>query len=514
MVRVRFAPSPTGPLHIGGVRTALFNYLFAKKNGGQFILRIEDTDQNRVVPGAERYILDSLKWLGLDLDESVEIGGPYGPYRQSERKSTYAEYAKTLVEKGGGYYAFDTEEELRAVREDCERRGEVFKYDYETRKKMRNSLALSPGETAELLSNGHPYVIRLRVPEDRTLTFRDVVRGEVSFQTKDLDDKVMFKADGMPTYHLANVVDDRLMRITHVIRGEEWLPSTPTHVFLYHSFGWQDEMPVFAHLPLLLKPTGKGKLSKRDGLDGGFPVFPLDWTDPASGETVAGFRGRGFLPEATLNFLALLGWNPGTEREIFSLDELAEVFSLEQVSSHGARFDIKKAEWFNQQYLIHKPIEELLPLVRQVLADNGHTPDEDFLRTYTALFRERVTHLNDFFSAGFYLLEPLRTYDEADWQKKVLKKWTPERALLFSELGTRLENLRSFTATDIQAAVEEFAADKSLGFGDLLPALRLATSGTLQGPPVFEIMALLGQFQAVARWVDFVGRSIERQRAG
>jgi glutamyl-tRNA synthetase len=514
LVRVRFAPSPTGPLHIGGVRTALFNYLFAKKHGGKFILRIEDTDQNRFVPGAENYILESLKWLGLQLDESVEIGGPYGPYRQSDRRETYLEYARLLLERGGGYYAFDTEEELKALRDEYERRGDTFKYDYQTRKTLRNSLSLAPEEVEALLAAGHPYVVRLLVPGDRTLTFRDAVRGEVSYETKDLDDKVMLKADGMPTYHLANVVDDRLMAITHVIRGEEWLPSTPTHVLLYEFFGWRDEMPTFAHLPLLLKPTGKGKLSKRDGLDGGFPVFPLDWTDPASGETVSGFRGKGFLPEATLNFLALLGWNPGTEQEIFTLEELVQAFTLEQVSSHGARFDIKKAEWFNQQYLIRMSEEQLVPLVGKVLADHGHAPDADFLRTYTALFRERVTHLGDFFTAGYYLLEPLRGYDEAEWQKKVLKKWSAERAVLFAELGTRLENLTDFTAENVQTSVETFVSDKGLGFGDVLPALRLAVSGTLQGPPVFEIMALLGQFQSVSRWAAFIGCCVQRHAAG
>lgn len=504
MVRVRFAPSPTGPLHIGGVRTALYNYLFARKHGGTFILRIEDTDQNRFVPGAEAYIGNALKWLGLEPDEGVERGGPYAPYRQSDRKAIYRAYAEQLVASGHGYYAFDTEEALKAIRDEHEKRGETFKYDFNTREKLHNALTLPEGEVVRLLAEDHPHVIRLKVPANETVRLRDVVRGEVVYETKELDDKVMLKTDGMPTYHLANVVDDRLMKITHVIRGEEWLPSTPTHVLLYRAFGWENEMPAFVHLPLLLKPTGKGKLSKRDGLEGGFPVFPLDWADPNSGDTVKGFQGHGFLPAATVNFLALLGWNPGTEQEIFTLDELVEAFTLENVSNHGARFDIKKAEWFNQQYLLRMGEEELLPLVRGVLSEKGHAPDEAFLRTFTGLLRERVTHVSDFYENGYFLLEPLRGYDEAELQKKVLKKWDAERAALLAEMGDRLAGLSAFDTETVKSSVEGFVAEKGLGFGDVLPGLRLATSGTLQGPPVFDMMALLGQAEAVARWRAFL----------
>lgn len=389
-VRVRFAPSPTGALHLGGVRTALFNYLFARRHGGDFLLRIEDTDQARYVPGAEEYIIESLKWCGLTVDEGVGAGGDCGPYRQSERKAIYKEYALQLVESGNAYYSFDTAEELDALRKDCETKGETFIYNAKSRGNLKNSLHMEPEEVKQLLASGAPYVIRFKMPENEELLLHDIIRGEVHFNSSLLDDKVLYKSDGMPTYHLANIVDDHLMRITHVIRGEEWLPSLPLHVLLYRAFGWEDTMPRFAHLPLILKPVGNGKLSKRDGNKMGFPVFPMEFTDPATGEKWHGYKEDGYFPEAFINMLALLGWNPGTEQEIFTLKELAQLFSLEHVNKSGARFNPDKAKWFNHKYLIAKPDAELADLIAPYLQADGLAYDKPKVERICALDRKSV----------------------------------------------------------------------------------------------------------------------------
>jgi glutamyl-tRNA synthetase len=502
-VRVRFAPSPTGPLHIGGVRTALYNFLLARKHGGTFILRVEDTDQNRFVPGAEQYIMDSLAWLGLVPDESPAVGGPHAPYRQSERKAMYRQYADALVASDNGYYAFDSEDELTALRSSFEAEGKTFKYDMFTRGQLRNSLTLPAEEVQTLLNNGTPWVIRLKVPADTDIYFHDEIRGDVKYASSDLDDKVMLKSDGMPTYHLANVVDDHLMEITHVIRGEEWLPSTPVHVLLYRALGWEDTRPTFAHLPLLLKPNGKGKLSKRDGAELGIPVFPMNWTDPKTNETVIGFRESGYLPEATLNFLALLGWNSGTEQEIFNIAEMAEAFSLDRVTKAGARFDIQKANWFNQQYILHKPADELARLFRPVAEANGLQASDAELEAFCGLFRERVSSIPDFWTQGYYMFRDIAEYDEKNLEKKVLAKWNGERRAQFEQLAASFAALPEFDSDSIKASTEAFAAEFSLGFGDVLPVLRLAVSGTMQGPAVFDIMAQLGRDKSLQRLQDF-----------
>jgi glutamyl-tRNA synthetase len=495
-IRVRFAPSPTGPLHIGGVRTALYNYLFAKKHNGTFILRIEDTDQGRYVPGAEDYIIESLNWAGLKLDEGPGIGGDYGPYRQSERKVMYGEYAQKLVNAGWGYYAFDTPEELDAKREaEKEKGNHSFKYGSQTRGEMRNSLTLSKAEVEALLSQNTPYTIRLKVPENETVIVNDLIRGEVSFQSNELDDKVMLKADGMPTYHLANIIDDYSMKISHVIRGEEWLPSTAHHVLLYRAFGWEDVMPKFAHLPLILKPTGKGKLSKRDGAKLGMPVFPLKWDDPNPEDSFQGFRDFGFDPAAMINFLAFLGWNPGTEQEIFSLEELCQAFSIENVGKSGARFDFDKAKWFNQQYIMSKSGEELVKDVRPTIEENGHHVSDDFLAKVCDLLKERVTFFNDFWEASYYLFEDVKSYEE----KMIRKKWKPDNQAKFDVLYGVLENLNDFTATGIESAVKGFMEENELGFGQVLPILRLSMSGTMKGPGIFEVMELLGKQKVLER---------------
>ncbi len=399
-IRVRFAPSPTGALHIGGIRTALYNYLLAKKFGGTFILRIEDTDQTRYVPGAEAYIIEALHWAGIVPTEGQSFGGEYGPYRQSDRKAIYHDYAQKLVENGQGYYAFDTPEELDAARQ----ADDTFKYDYKSRARLNNSLTLSAAEVQQRLDSGAPYVIRLKVPEGETVHIQDLVRGEVNFQSNELDDKVMLKGDGMPTYHLANVVDDRLMKITHVIRGEEWLPSTAHHVLLYRAFGWEAEMPRFAHLPLILKPDGKGKLSKRDGTRLGIPVFPLSWAGETPEDSFVGFREAGFDPRAMVNFMAFMGWNPGTEQEIFSMDELADAFSVEKIGKSGARFDIEKARWFNQQYIMASSEEELAATVRPIIEAHGHQPTEAYLRSFVGMMKERVVLFSRFLDKWRVLL--------------------------------------------------------------------------------------------------------------
>ena len=487
--RTRFAPSPTGALHIGGVRTALYAYLAAKQAGGTFVLRIEDTDQTRYVPGAEDYIREALAWCGLTPDEGPEAGGDYGPYRQSERKEMYGEYAQQLVENGWGYYAFDTPEALDQLRAEAESRKETFRYDGSVRDGLDNSLNLSPAQIEQRIGSGEPYTVRLKVPRDETITVHDRVRGEVRFQSNELDDKIMLKADGMPTYHLANVVDDRSMRITHVIRGEEWLPSTAHHVLLYRAFGWEDEMPEFAHLPLILKPNGKGKLSKRDGAKFGFPVFPLSWDAEKAEDRFEGFREAGFDQRALVNFLAFLGWNPGTEREMFSLEELVDAFSIDQVSKSGARFDIDKARWFNQQYLIGTDNATIAERIRpRIEAKIGRSVDLD-LATFAELLKERVSTYDEFYESGYYFFEDIRAYEE----KMIRKKWKPERRELFEQLRTSVYELNEYTAPHLESTIKQFMQDNGLGFGDVLPILRIASTGTMKGPGIFETMELLGR---------------------
>ncbi len=495
-MRLRFAPSPTGPLHIGGVRTALYNYLLAKKTGGTFVLRIEDTDQTRYVAGAEEYILEALQWLGLQPDEGPQIGGAYGPYRQSERRDIYRAYAEELVARGKAYYAFDTVEELEARRMHFQQKGlPPFKYDAGQRMQMRNSLSLSANETHSLIESGAPYTIRLKVDPGEEILINDRIRGDVHFKSEELDDKILFKADGMPTYHLANVVDDHLMKITHVIRGEEWLPSTAHHILLYRAFGWGESIPIFAHLPLILKPTGKGKLSKRDGLKLGIPVFPLSWKGEREEESFKGFREFGFDPRAVVNFLAFLGWNPGTEREIFTMEELISAFSLDKIGKAGARFDYDKALWFNQQYIQNSDNSRLARQVGPLLATHGHRPDPAWLEKFCGLLKERVSLYPDFWEQGQYLLEPVREYDP----KTLRKKWKPERRPLFLKLVEELQQLNDFKAESIEQHVKAFAERHELKIGEIFPILRLALTGTTRGPGIFDIMELLGREESIRR---------------
>ncbi len=488
--RVRFAPSPTGALHIGGVRTALYNYLLARKYGGSFLLRIEDTDQARYVPGAEAYINEALSWCGLIPDESPDRGGPSGPYRQSERQALYGRYAEQLVAAGHAYYAFDTPEELEARRElERERGNHNFRYDSSVRETMHNSLNMTETALQEALRRATPYTIRLKVPASGSVTVHDRIRGGVTFQCAELDDKVMLKADGMPTYHLANVVDDYLMKITHVIRGEEWLPSTAHHVLLYRYLGWEDHMPQFAHLPLILKPSGKGKLSKRDGVKLGIPVFPLAWEGETPEDAFTGFREFGFDPRAVVNFLAFLGWNPGTEQEIFSMEELIEAFSIDKIGKAGARFDFDKARWFNQQYIMATPDEELAEAVRPFIEAQGPRPEKAFLVEFCRLMKERVSLYTEFWEQGYYFFEPVKSYDE----KAVVKKWDPGRRPAFEALAEHLRGVEPFSAEAVEQSVKQFMKDHQLKFGDVLPVLRLALAGTMQGPAVFDMMALIGK---------------------
>lgn len=490
-VRLRFAPSPTGALHIGGIRTALYNYLLARKLGGSFILRIEDTDQNRFVPGAEEYIIEALRWCGLIPDEGVGFGGEYGPYRQSERKPIYRQYAEALLTAGHAYYAFDTPEELEQRRQE----NENFKYDAQTRLTLRNSLTLPEAEVAGLLAAEVPYVIRIKVPAEDTVMIQDLIRGEVQFQGAELDDKVMLKSDGMPTYHLANIVDDHLMEVTHVIRGEEWLPSTAHHVLLYRFLGWESTMPKFAHLPLILKPNGQGKLSKRDGARLGIPVFPLSWPGETPEEAFVGFREFGFLPQAVVNFLALLGWNSGTEQEIFTLEELIQAFSIEKIGKSGSRFDFDKAKWFNQQYLMAASNAELASLVEPILRERGHQPSLAFLEGFCGLMKERVVVLGDFWANGAFFFEDFTVFDE----KAIGKKWQPESPALFGRLLDTLDELGDFNPGSIQTAVEAFIANNGLKFGDVLPILRVGLTGTTKGPAIFDMMALFGPVEVRRR---------------
>ncbi len=494
-VRVRFAPSPTGPLHIGGVRTALYNYLLAKKYGGDFILRIEDTDQTRFVQGAEQYIIESLKWLGITPNEGVGFGEGAAPYRQSERKPLYKQYVEQLINAGYAYYAFDTAEELEAMRERLKASNVDAKYDAITRSTMKNSLTLSEDETKQRLANNEPYVVRIKLPRKEEVKFHDEIRGWVSFNTSQMDDKVLFKSDGMPTYHLANVVDDYLMQISHVIRGEEWLPSAPLHVLLYRYLGWEDVMPKFAHLPLLLKPEGNGKLSKRDGDRLGFPVFPLEWKDPASGEISSGYRETGYLPEAVVNLLALLGWNSGTPQEIFSMDELIQTFTLDRVSKSGAKFDLNKAKWFNQQYIRKTDDNTLAALLSAEVKAHGLSFSDEYITSVCRLVKEKITFTKELWQMSNYFFIAPQAYDE----NVIAKRWNDKSATVLQTLIDSFSSLSSFTATDIETAYNEALAKNEVSNKDFLQLFRVTLSGVASGPPVFEMAALFGKENTVER---------------
>jgi len=481
---------------MGGVRTALFNYLFAKKHGGDFILRIEDTDQNRFVAGAEEYIAESLKWCGLHPVEGPGIGGEFGPYRQSERKHLYRKYADQLVESGWAYIAFDTPEEIDALRKDAKDKKETFSYGIGTRDSLNNSLSLSEKQVQDKIDNGEPYVIRFKMPEDLDVTETDIIRGRVTFNTtKSLDDKVLFKSDGMPTYHLANVIDDHLMQITHVIRGEEWLPSMPLHVLLYRAFGWEDTKPQFAHLPLILKPTGKGKLSKRDGDKMGFPVFPLQWQDPATGETFRGYREDGYFPEAFINLLALLGWNPGTEQEFFTFEELIKIFSLERVVKSGSRFDPEKARWFNKHYFQQKSATELAQLFKPVLEEKGIQADDDKIEKVVAEVKERCEFISDLWLQGSFFFEEPATYDA----QAVKKRWKEETPAQLSEIKFMFASIDNWSAASIKENFSAFMNDKGWNFGAIMNPLRLCLVGGNMGPDLFVICEILGKNETIAR---------------
>jgi glutamyl-tRNA synthetase len=489
-VRVRFAPSPTGPLHIGGVRTALYNYLFARKNNGTFILRIEDTDQTRFVEGAEEYIIESLEWCGIKIDEGIREGGKYGPYRQSDRKEVYRQYADILIDRGAAYYAFDTPEELEQLRKESEKVGATFIYNATARGNLKNSLALPEAEWKQRLIDGEPYVIRYKMPMNEEFHVDDIIRGHIVVNTDTLDDKVLFKSDGMPTYHLANIVDDHLMEITHVIRGEEWLPSLPLHMMLYGSFGWTP--PVFAHLPLLLKPDGKGKLSKRDGDKMGFPVFPLYWP---YGDTAKGYREEGYYPEAFVNMLALLGWNPGTEQEIFSMDELIESFSIDRVGKSGSRFDPEKAKWFNHQYLQKRTDEEIAVEFNEVLKKKGIIRDLQSVKELVKLVRERVNFVREIWDqADFFFVAP-ENYDA----EAVKKRWKDDSPVILNELKSELEKIEDFIPAKIEESIKEWIEKKGYGMGAVMNAFRLVVVGSLRGPHMFDIIGWIGKEETLRR---------------
>ena len=495
-VRVRFAPSPTGPLHIGGVRTALYNYLFAKKHQGKIILRIEDTDQSRFVKGAENYIIESLNWCGIKFDESIINKGDYGPYRQSDRKEIYREYAEKLIEEGNAYYAFDTSEELDEMRSRMKKAGVPSpQYNSITRSSMKNSISLSEDEVKSRLNNDEKYVIRIKMPRNEEVKIHDVIRGWVVVNTNNMDDKVIFKSDGMPTYHLANVVDDYLMKISHVIRGEEWLPSAPLHVLLYKFLGWGKEMPKFAHLPLILKPDGNGKLSKRDGDRLGFPVFPIKWINPDNGDVSLGYKEQGYITEAFINMLSLLGWNPGTTQEIFSMNELIQSFSLDRVGKAGAKFDFDKTKWFNQQYLRAKNKEGLANELQIILKENNIKMDDKFVASVCNQLKERATFVKDMWLEGAYYFSAPTTYDE----KTIRKKWKEDTPRFLSELKIRLEKISDFSSINIEIEFKKYLEDNDLGMGRLLPAFRLALTGLGMGPSLFDIASLLGKTETIMR---------------
>lgn len=492
-VRVRFAPSPTGPLHMGGVRTALFNYLFAKKHNGTFVLRIEDTDQTRYVANAEQYIINSLDWCNIPFDEGPGKNEKFGPYRQSERKELYKQYADELIAKGWAYYAFDTAEELDAHRKDHEANGKTFIYNWHNREKLQNSLALSAENVAQRIADGEKFVVRFKTPQDETLIMQDEIRGTIKIDTNTLDDKVLFKSDGMPTYHLANIVDDHLMQISHVIRGEEWLPSMPLHVLLYKAFGW--EAPKFAHLPLILKPVGKGKLSKRDGDKLGFPVFPLAYTNENTNDVSRGYKEDGYFAEAFVNMLAFLGWNPGTEQEIFSLEELIQSFDLERVSKSGAKFSPDKTKWFNQQYLQLKSAEELTKLYLPLLTEKGINADENYVQKVVTLIKERAVFVADFWDLSSFFFENPSSYDE----KAVKKQWKDTTADLMKELVAVINTIEDFTVDNAQTVIKGWITSKEIGFGKVMQPLRLSLVGKLAGPDLFDIMTMIGKETTVQR---------------
>ncbi|RZJ67945.1 MAG: glutamate--tRNA ligase [Flavobacterium sp.] len=489
-VRVRFAPSPTGPLHIGGVRTALFNYLFAKKHGGVFYLRIEDTDQNRFVPGAEAYIFEALEWLGIAPSETVAKNEKFGPYRQSERKPLYKEYADRLIASGNAYVAFDTPESLDSLRKTAEAEGKTFIYNHSVRDGLDNSLSISAEKTLERIASGEDYVVRFKTPVNEILHLTDIIRGEIKFDTNLLDDKVLFKSDGMPTYHLANIVDDHLMETSHVIRGEEWLPSMPLHVLLYRAFEW--DAPEFAHLPLILKPVGNGKLSKRDGDKMGFPVFPLEWKTEEG--VSSGYREKGYFPEAVVNFLALLGWNDGSEKEIFSLEELAESFDLNRVHKAGAKFDPEKNKWFNHQYLVNKPDSELAKDFAPILSDKGIEIDQTKLIRIVSLIKERAHFVSEFWELSDYFFVAPESYDE-----KASKNWKEETPALMSDVFQLIEDIGDFTSANIETIVKDWMTKNEIGMGKVMQPLRLSLVGALKGPHLFDIIELIGKEETVSR---------------
>jgi len=491
-VRVRFAPSPTGALHIGGVRTALYNYLFARQHGGDFVFRIEDTDSNRFVPGAEEYIIESFRWLGIKFDEGVSFGGEHGPYRQSERRAIYRKYVDQLLDAGKAYIAFDTPEELEAKRQEIKN----FQYDAHTRMMMRNSLTLPAEEVERLIADGNQYVVRFKIEPGEDVHVNDMIRGDVVIKSDILDDKVLYKsADELPTYHLANIVDDHLMEISHVIRGEEWLPSAPLHVLLYRAFGWEDTMPRFAHLPLLLKPDGKGKLSKRDGDRLGFPVFPLEWHDPKTGEVSNGFREQGYFPEAVINFLALLGWNPGTEQEMFTLDELVEQFDITKCSKAGARFDYQKGIWFNHEYILCKSNEEISKLFAPIVAGNGIDESMERITKVVSMMKDRVSFVKELWPLCSFFFIPPTEYDE----KTVRKRWKENSAQVMGELAEVLEGIDDFSLENQEHIVMAWVESKGYKLGDVMNAFRLTLVGEGKGPGMFDISAFLGKEETLRR---------------
>ncbi|HOI31691.1 MAG: glutamate--tRNA ligase [Bacteroidales bacterium] len=493
-IRVRFAPSPTGPLHMGGVRTALYNYLFARKNDGKMILRIEDTDQTRFVPGAEQYIMESLAWCGIQFDEGIIEGGSYGPYRQSERKSIYAAYSDQLIQSGNAYYAFDTAEELDELRKQAEAERKTFIYNSESRKSLRNSLNMNDVEVKKHLDEGVPYVVRFLIPENTSITMNDLIRGTVTVKSETLDDKVLFKSDGMPTYHLANIVDDHLMEISHVIRGEEWLPSLPLHVLLYEAFEWKK--PQFAHLPLLLKPDGNGKLSKRDGDRLGFPVFPMQWKDPTTGEISSGYRENGYYPEAFVNMLALLGWNPGSDQEIFGMNELIEAFSLDRVGKSGSKFDPEKTKWFNHQYLIRQTDEALAQeWLKWLKAEKNLEPEKKKVVKIVSLIKERVNFVQELWEEANFFFETPESYDE----KVVKKRWKTDSSEQMKTLAILLDDIQDFSAEMIDEKIKIWITENELSMGGIMNALRLLLVGAAKGPHLGDIMEVLGKTESIKR---------------
>ncbi len=495
MVRVRFAPSPTGPLHIGGVRTALYNYLFARKMGGKMLLRIEDTDQNRLVPGAEAYIIEALQWAGIQIDEGQGVGGPHAPYKQSERSELYQQYAQQLIDAGLAYYAFDTAEELDALRKKYEGEGSAFQYNAASRGALKNSLSMPAEQVQAAIEAGQEYVIRLKVPAKEEIRFKDIVRDWVQIHSSTMDDKVLMKSDGLPTYHLANVVDDHLMEITHVIRGEEWLPSAPLHVLLYKSFGWQ--APEFAHLPLLLKPEGNGKLSKRDADLGGFPVFPLEWTDPQTSVKSIGFKQEGYLPQATINFLAFLGWNPGTEQEIFNMEQLIEAFSLDRIGKAGAKFDINKAKWFNHEYLKASDNATLLPLLGQEFAKAGIDVQPEKLAQILDLYKERINFLKDIVAESGFLFEAPTSFDEP-----LKAKWNAEASDILAAFAREITNLQKIDATIAKDVLTSISETAGIKIGKVMAPLRIAITGAGAGPDLMKTIEILGAGETAQR-IDY-----------